>query len=429
MSRKVFFGVFGGFTLLLVYAGREIMLPFVLATVLAYVLTPAVHFFEKKRFSRALSIVTVYVIGLGTLALFLRVAAPRVGTELAGLRRELPALGKHVQEDLVPRVQAKLQELGVAQVPQPNPVVEQEEPAFVVTEDPNGGAAVSVKGGVRLHSDKAGGYVVEPVLPEAKGEPFDVNKIVAESARKSVEYARKNALEIAKVGQEIIRRVSRFLFLFSLTLMLAAYMMLTRERLMNFFRGLARPQSRSSFDELLTRIDKGLSGVIRGQLVICLVNGVLSAIGFAFVGLKYWPVLALVATVFSLIPIFGSIASSVPAVALGLTQGVGTAAFVLAWILGIHQLEANFLNPKIMGDAAKIHPVLVIFSLLLGEHLFHTVGALLAVPSMSIVQSLFVHFRAQMHAGDPDFSSEGVASIPPARLAVLKVEYETPESE
>jgi hypothetical protein len=54
---------------------------------------------------------------------------------------------------------------------------------------------------------------------------------------------------------------------------------------------------------------------------------------------------------------------------------------------------------------------------------------LLAVPSMSIVQSLFVHFRAQMHAGDPDFSSEGVASIPPARLAVLKVEYETPESE
>ena len=134
-------------------------------------------------------------------------------------------------------------------------------------------------------------------------------------------------------------------------------------------------------------MDEGLSGVVRGQLVICGINGVLSAIGFAIVGLKYWPVMALVAAVFSLIPIFGSIASAVPAVAVGLTQGLGTAVFVLAWIVGIHQLEANFLNPKIMGDAAKIHPVLVIFALLVGEHFFHVVGALLAVPVMSIAQT------------------------------------------
>src|SRR6202142_1433914 len=98
------------------------------------------------------------------------------------------------------------------------------------------------------------------------------------------------------------------------------------------------------------------------------INGVLSAIGFAIVGLKYWPVMALVGAIFSLIPIFGSIASAVPAVAIGLTQGLGTATFVLLWIIGIHQLEGNLLNPKIMGDSAKIHPVLVIFSLLVGEH-------------------------------------------------------------
>ncbi len=125
---------------------------------------------------------------------------------------------------------------------------------------------------------------------------------------------------------------------------------------------------------LLARIDEGLSGVVRGQLVICGINGLLSALGFAIVGLKYWPVMAIVAAIFSLVPIFGSIASAVPAVAIGLTQGLGMAAFVLAWIVGIHQLEANVLNPKIMGDAAKIHPVLVIFSLLVGEHFFHAVG-------------------------------------------------------
>ena len=131
-------------------------------------------------------------------------------------------------------------------------------------------------------------------------------------------------------------------------------------------------------------------------------------------GLKYWPVLALVATVFSLIPIFGSIASAVPAVAIGLTQSLGTAVFVLVWIVGIHQLEANILNPKIMGDAAKIHPVLVIFSLLVGEHFFHIVGALLAVPCMSIAQTLFLHLRDVIERDDPELAGDPQpSSLPP----------------
>ena len=60
-----------------------------------------------------------------------------------------------------------------------------------------------------------------------------------------------------------------------------------------------------------------------------------------------------------------------------LSQGVK----VTLWIIFIHLVEANFLNPKIMGDAAKIHPVLVVMSLLIGEHFFGLWGALLAVPA------------------------------------------------
>jgi predicted PurR-regulated permease PerM len=153
--------------------------------------------------------------------------------------------------------------------------------------------------------------------------------------------------------------------------------------------------------------------VVRGQLLICLVNGVLSAIGFSLFNLKYWPILSVVAAVMSLIPIFGSILSSIPAVAIGLTQSPGTAFGVLAWIVGIHQLEANFLNPKIIGDSAKIHPVLVVFSLIVGEHFFQLAGALFAVPAMSIAQTIFLHFReTTLGISDP------LASIfPPSRPA------------
>jgi predicted PurR-regulated permease PerM len=141
---------------------------------------------------------------------------------------------------------------------------------------------------------------------------------------------------------------------------------------------------------------------------------VLSAIGFAIAKLPYWPLLALLAAVFSLVPIFGSILSSVPAVVIGLRDGFPTALFVLAWVLGIHQLEANLLNPKIMGDAAKIHPVLVVMSLLVGEHFFGILGALLAVPAMSLVQSIFLHWRHYaLNYGDPNVPGESI--VPPER--------------
>jgi predicted PurR-regulated permease PerM len=124
-------------------------------------------------------------------------------------------------------------------------------------------------------------------------------------------------------------------------------------------------------------------------------------------------VLAIVATIFSIVPIFGAIMSSIPAVVVALTQSLGSAVFVLAWIIGIHQIEANFLNPKIMGDAAKLHPVLVIFSLLAGEHHFGVAGALFAVPCMSILQSIFLHFRFVVHRGEPAFSGEALLTAPP----------------
>jgi predicted PurR-regulated permease PerM len=98
----------------------------------------------------------------------------------------------------------------------------------------------------------------------------------------------------------------------------------------------------------------------------------------------------------SLIPIFGSILSSVPIVIVALVSGdegidVFRGIAMTLWIIGIHFIEANLLNPKIIGTAAKIHPVLVIFSLFLGEHAFGLVGALLAVPVLSAVSVMFMY--------------------------------------
>jgi predicted PurR-regulated permease PerM len=410
--RPIFLVVWGLIVIGVIVAAREVMLPFVLALVIAYVLTPLVAWVERKRVPRGASIILVYVVVLGTLGMFIRLTAPRVGQELAGLRRELPAMVTRAKDEWLPKLQDKLREVGLTPPPAPPPENVDDAPSIVARPLPDGSYGIDVGSGIAV-VPRRNGYVIQPVH-EVKEDPFDLNRVVSEAVGRSFTYAQHNALELARIGRDIVAGISRVIFVFGITLMLAAYIMLTRERIITFFSLNVRPSSRVDLHHLLARIDKGLSGVVRGQLIICLVNGVLSAIGFAIVGLKYWPVLALIATVLSLIPIFGSIVSAVPAVALGLTQSLGTAVFVLIWIVGIHQLEANFLNPKIMGDAAKIHPVLVIFSLLLGEHFFHTVGALLAVPCMSIAQSLFLHFKEIVQRDDPEFAADPpMTSFPP----------------
>jgi predicted PurR-regulated permease PerM len=410
-QRPAFLAISAAIALTVVWLARDVMLPLVLGGLNASVLTPLVRFVERRRVPRGFAVLIVYVVVLGTIGTFLRLIAPRLGTELSSFAREVPALTAEVKSKWIPAAQEKLRSItGMAPpvvVPEPK-----EESALVVRPRGDGSYAIDVEGGVVVRHLRDG-FIVDRARPP---EPFDPNRFVAESIQASLAYAQRNAIELVRLTGGIIAGVSRFFFVFGLTLMIAAYLILTRERIVAFFVSLVRPSARDDFARLLARVDRGLAGVVRGQIIICLINGVLSAIGFWIFDLKYWPVLAIIATIFSLVPIFGSIASAIPAVALGLTQSFSTGALVLVWIIGIHQFEANVLNPKIMGDAAKIHPILVIFSLLVGEHFFHTTGALLAVPCMSIAQSVFIHFRQIVQQTDPELAREPVLSVPPPPL-------------
>jgi predicted PurR-regulated permease PerM len=190
-----------------------------------------------------------------------------------------------------------------------------------------------------------------------------------------------------------------------LVLMVAAFILIDLQRLRIFIRSLFPPVYQRDYDRIAKGIDRGLSGVIRGQLVICLINGLLTYVGLWLFKVKYPLLLALIASIMSLVPIFGSILSSIPIVAIALvssgTFDLRQGLYILIWIIVIHLLEANFLNPKIMGDAAKIHPVLVVFALIAGEQSYGLVGALFAVPVASIIQTIFVYFRRRQFRPAP----------------------------
>ncbi|MBM4359486.1 MAG: AI-2E family transporter, partial [Deltaproteobacteria bacterium] len=377
---------------------------------------------ERRGAPRWASILLVYLVTVGGTVGFVVSVVPTLFDEMKSLARDLPTITQQLRNEVLPKVDARLRrfrriELATQEGVAPPSAQPAPPPApILVTPREDGAYEIRLQDDVEVKPSHDGGWLLSPRADRPK--PFSSERVLRDALDRSVSHLQSHSTELLQFGRQLLGGVSRGIFYFFITLMLAGYMMMTWEDIRGFFRDLSPEPNRVSFDRFLVRLDRGLAGVVRGQLLICLVNGVLTAVGLWIFNLRYWPVLSLIAGMMSIIPIFGSILSSIPAVALGLTQGPGTALGVLLWIVGIHQLEANFLNPKIIGDQAKIHPVLVVFSLLLGESLFAITGALLAVPCLAAVQAVFLHFRESiLGIPDPSMRSSDVGAPPGAPMA------------
>lgn len=414
-ARTVFFAVTGAALVALIFISAGILLPFLLAILVAYVLFPAVAWVEKRKLPRWGAILLVYLVLIGSMTGFAVLVVPRLYDETKQLATELPKLTARIRDDYLPALDARLKRFtGGTEEKPPADTDEAEQPPIIITPREDGSFEVRVDQEVEIRKRGDNAWVIGP--REHRRRSFSSERILRDGFDRAVLFVQRNSLEVLKIGRTIVTSISRMVFYFFITLMLAGYMMFTYENIHTFVRETWPEERRKALDRFLYRVDRGLAGVVRGQLMICVVNGLLSAIGFWIFDLKYWPILSLIAGAMSIIPIFGSILSTIPAVAIGLTQSFGTALGVLIWIVAIHQLEANFLNPKIIGDQAKIHPVLVVFALLLGEHLFQIPGALLAVPVLAVAQAIFMHFRESV-LGLPASRISRTSLMPPGAIA------------
>ncbi|MGD8860789.1 MAG: AI-2E family transporter [Myxococcales bacterium] len=427
---------------------RAVLLPFLLAIVLAYVLSPVVSAGERVKLGRAptprwVVVLTIYVLLIGVTSAVVAFSIPRLAAELARLTDEAPRAVATLRTEWLPELERRLREAsapylegdelagegapdaaadtGLATpdvVSSAKPLDDSPElPAGIQVRPRRGGGydVVLPADGLRIVEEGDRAYRIE-ARPRRQEADLDVTAAITEAVARTMENTERNAVALLQAAQKLIGALTRGIFAFVMMLMISAYLLITSDSIFAFLRSLWPPGRRGEFDELVQRMDGGLAGVVRGQLIICAVNGVLSGIGFYVLGLKYWAALTILAGVMSIIPIFGSILSTIPAVLVALPDGIGLAALVLAWIVVIHQIEANLLNPKIMGDSARVHPVLVVFALLAGEHVAGIMGALLAVPVLSITQTLFLFLREQF-LGVPRATSVPPPAIPPPEPA------------
>lgn len=155
-----------------------------------------------------------------------------------------------------------------------------------------------------------------------------------------------------------------------------------------------KPDTRKDVVYLMQEFVNIVVAFFRGQLVIALLQGVLYAVGFAVIGLRYGIIIGLLMGLLNVIPYLGMILGLAMTLPMALLQpgggGVGLALLTLLVIVIVQQIEGWFLTPKIMGDRTGLHPMAIIVAIFFwGTALGGILGMILAIPLTAFLASLW----------------------------------------
>ena len=140
--------------------------------------------------------------------------------------------------------------------------------------------------------------------------------------------------------------------------------------------------------ETIDEIDDKVGSYIQGQMLVSLCIGVMLFIGYNIIGLHYAFSLATIAAFLSIVPYLGPVIAITPAMLVAAsTSWIMVLKMLVVWVI-VQFLEGNIISPNIMGRSMNMHPLTVIFVILIGVNIGGVVGAILGIPVYSILKVL-----------------------------------------
>jgi predicted PurR-regulated permease PerM len=325
--RTVFLVGLGLLIIWFLYLQREILTPFILAAIFAYIFNPVVNFLSKGvKIPRILSVILIYGLIIGLLVSF-------------GL-----AVGRRAADE-----SSQLQ-------------------SFVKT-------------------------VTRTSQQEVKNLPPYVSPIAAEaisSIRQSKFF--EPAFIFTLFPQAISGIIGFIIFLFSGFLFLKEGRSIV-DKFLNFLPGEYRVET----EILIRRINSVLGAYLRGQLLLVFLVSIVYYIGLTLLGVKFALILAIFSGLAEIVPIIGPIASGAVAALIaflgGSTSSFGlsplhTSGAVILLYFATNQIQEYLIKPYVLGKITKLHPLLILFSVIAGGKLGGALGLILAVPIAATVRIL-----------------------------------------
>jgi predicted PurR-regulated permease PerM len=343
----------------------DILLIFIIAWLIAFLLNPAVEFFTiGRRTPRALAVAAVYLCFAAVLAILAVVIIPPASQQIVTLSDHVPQYATNAS-NLLLEIQQWFNNHGIP---------------------------------VNLETLGANGDILSKA--EAIGTPVATN-----------------VLSLAQC-------VATTLFNCIITLVISFYIMLDSPRIIGAIARVTPARYRNDSELLIASIDRSFGGFLRASVVLMLVYGAGTALAMFLLGVPFSLPVGVFAGVMMIIPLIGAILAVIPPIILALaTVSLAKAIILLAVMIGLQQLVLQVLQPRIMGESVGLHPLWVLAAVLVGARLAGVWGALFAVPVAAIVQTVVqvYYFRA---SGDQEAEGAISNSLLKARDAATALELQ-----
>ncbi len=186
-------------------------------------------------------------------------------------------------------------------------------------------------------------------------------------------------------------------FDFFVAIVVSVYILLQRNEILEFFKKLGKAMFKentyNNMGKYFNRTNEIFFNFLAGQFIDGIIVGIITSIGMSILGVKYAVLLGFMIGLFNMIPYFGAIiAVIIAAIITILTGGLGQAVTMVIVVTILQQIDANIINPKIIGKSLKISPLLVIFAVTVGGAYFGVWGMFLAVPIIAVLKLVVTEY-------------------------------------
>ena len=312
---QIVLGFLGGFS--------QILLILFLAWLLAFVMSPVVHFFEARSFSRGVAVGVAYFFALVGLGFVLFTTGAAITTQLAQATDDFPQTAVKIESTLA--------------------------------------GYQSTLGLDRLNID------LVDLFHKAQDQVGILSQAIFGQAR-----------EIA--GATLATLGSLFLIL-----ILSLYMVIDSERILARLNRAVPRQYSDEMQILESSVARAFGGFLRAQLVLAAIQAILVAIVGSIFGIPYLFLVGTMSALAMLIPFFGPPLALIPPIAAAWIYTPDTFLISTIILVGVQTIVVNWLQPRLMQGALGIHPILVLVGLLVGAQVAGVWGALFGIPVIAVL--------------------------------------------
>ncbi len=327
---------------------KTIILPVILSGVLYYLLNPLVDVLERNKVKRVYSIIVLFLLIIGIIAIVITSVIPVIRDQIQGLIQNVPAYTEQVKQQFERLI---------------------------------------------------GSNFVNQFQNTIQIDPSELASKASEKLSGLINNAWTGVGSFLGVITETVLAIATVPFILF-------YLLKDGHKLPQWILKMLPPMFRKETDRIMTEMNHQVSSYIRGQIIVSFCIGVLLYIGYLIIGLDYSLTLAVIASFTSVVPYLGPAIAITPALIVALvTSPVMLLKMVIVWTV-VQLIEGKFISPQIMGKSLRVHPITIIFVILTAGNLFGVVGIVLAVPGYAvlkvIVTHLFSFFQKRSHLYEAD---------------------------